>query len=132
MDISSSESYQIEILIYFSTEDGTGAQLQKIMKQFVSEVQVRIFRNWKVFVNKLMSPKIKRVIVVVVLSQREELLDALSIRDIFHEYKLILILPDQEEETISLGHSLRPNFMTHKMGNFQQLEMVLEKMLHVD
>lgn len=131
-DIAHSESYPMEVLIYFSSETGTGAQLEKIMKKFTADVQLRVFRNWMIFVNKLMSPKINRVIVVIVISQREELLDAISIRDLIHEYRLILILPDEEEETISLGHSLRPNFMTYKMGNLHELEIVLKKMLHID
>lgn len=131
-DVVRSESLAMEILIYFSTGDGTGAKLQRIMDKFTAEAQVKFFRNWGVFVKNLMRPGADTAIAVILLSQREELLDAVSIRDLIHEYKLILILPDREEETISLGHTLRPNFMTYKMGDLRELEIVLQKMLYRD
>jgi len=120
------------ILFYFSSEDGTGEMLQRIMTRFTAAAEVKVFRNWGIFVKNLMKPRVNTAIAVILLSQREELLDAVSVRDLIHEYKLILILPDKEEETISLAHSLRPNFMTYKMGNLHELEIVLKKMLRRD
>lgn len=122
----------MEILFYFSATNDTGDELKSIMEKLTPPVAFRVFRNWEIFSKVLMRPKEKETVVVVLISQREELLDAVSIRDLIHEYRLILILPDKEEQTVSLGHSLRPNFMTYKNGNLHQLEVVLKKMLRLE
>jgi hypothetical protein len=121
----------IEILFYFSMANGTGNELLKMMEKFPVDIRVRVFRNWKIFARELISPRTDSAVAVIFISQREELFDAVSIRDLLHEYRLILILPDEEEETISLGHHLRPNFLTFKKGNLQDLEIVLKKMLRL-
>lgn len=126
------ESCVMEILFYYSMANGTGNELLQMMEKLTSHVRVRVFRNWKIFSEELMSPRTDSAVAVVLISQKEELLDAVSVRALIHEYRLILILPDREEQTVSLGHSLRPNFMAYKTGNLRELEIVLKKMLHLD
>jgi len=124
------ESREMEILFYYSMADETAARLERDMEKLASSVRIYVLRNWKAFVEELMNPRKNSAIAVIFISNREELLDAVAIRDRIHEYRLILILPDKEEETISLGHSLRPNFITYKTGDLRELEIVLDKMLH--
>jgi len=121
----------MEILFFYSMDSGSGDKLREIMEKISPVIPVYIFRDWNIFSRELMRPREGTPIAVILLSRREELLDAVSIRDIIHEYRLVLILPDREEGTVSLGHTLRPNFMTYKKGNLRELESVLKKMLHV-
>ncbi len=131
VDEISPESREMEILFYYSMADRTGNKMLQMMEKLTDQVRVRVFRNWKIFSEELMSPRGDSAVAVVLISRREELLDAVSIRDLIHEYRLVLILPDKEEGTVSLGHSLRPNFMTYRMEDLRELEIVLKKMLHL-
>lgn len=40
---------------------------------------------------------------------------------------LILILPDTEKKTISLGHALRPRYLTQPSGDLIDVGAILEK-----
>jgi hypothetical protein len=43
--------------------------------------------------------------------------------------RLVLVLPDEEDETIALAHGLRPRFVTYADGDYSELREVLQKML---
>jgi len=128
----SPQSREMEILFYYSQADGEGNKMLRMMEQLAGQVRVRVLRNWKIFSEELLKPHLDAAVAVVLISRREELLDAVSMRDLIHEYRLVLILPDRGEDTVSLGHSLRPNFMTYRMGDLRELEIVLKKMLHLE
>ncbi len=52
-----------------------------------------------------------------------------SMKDLIGDIRIILILPDTEGDTISLGHKLYPRFASYADGNFKDVAAVLEKML---
>jgi hypothetical protein len=122
----------MEILFYYSLADETGKDILQMMENMSNQVRVRLFRNWKIFSEELKGPRTEKTIAVVLISQREELLNVVSIRDLIHEFRLVLILPDSDENTVSLGHSLRPNFIAYRMGDLRELEIVLKKMLRLE
>jgi hypothetical protein len=45
------------------------------------------------------------------------------------DVQIILVIPDRRPETLSLGHLLRPRYLSYEDGNFDDLASVLEKML---
>jgi len=47
------------------------------------------------------------------------------------DHRLILVLPDDDMETISLGHALRPRFVTYAESDFIDISAVLGKILGV-
>jgi len=69
-----------------------------------------------------------RVIVFLALDH-DDLAFVLSQKKFLSDYRLIMILPDSNEESISKGHSLYPRFLTYRDGDFKDVAAVLEKML---
>jgi hypothetical protein len=122
----------MQIIFYYSKANETGYELLKIIEKLDNQIQIKTYRDWNIFTEELMEPKSDNPISIIVISQKEELLDAVSIRDRIHEYRLMLILPDNDEETVSLGHSLRPNFIAYDKGDLRDIEIVLKKMLRLD
>lgn len=51
-----------------------------------------------------------------------------SLKDLFREGRTLLVLPDQEEETITLAHSLLPAFVTYVDDGNAQVVSVLKKL----
>jgi hypothetical protein len=103
--------------------------IHQIMEQLLPSDQIEIYRSIKDLVQKLKKPLKEKPIVVVLINQREELLDMTSIRDQLYQVYLILILPDAEKETISLCHNLRPNYLTYAYRDIDELKAVLIKIL---
>jgi hypothetical protein len=121
----------MQIIYYYSKANETGNKLLLMLENLDDQIKINTYRDWKIFKEELMDPKFNDSIMIVLISRKEELLNALSIRDRIHEYKLMLILPDNNEETVSLGHSLRPNFIAYDKVELRDIEIVLKKMLHL-
>ncbi|NVM57217.1 MAG: hypothetical protein HWN51_03755 [Desulfobacterales bacterium] len=68
-------------------------------------------------------------IAVLLAASREELSDILSIRDLLTDIRVILVLPDRDDDTIAKGHTLRPRFFTYADSDFVEIAAVLSKML---
>jgi len=121
----------MKIIYYYSKVNEIGNRLMSMLENLDDQIKINTYRDWKIFSEELMEPKFDDSIMIVLISRKEELLNALSIRDRIHEYKLMLILPDNDEETVSLGHSLRPNFIAYDKAELRDIEIVLKKMLHL-
>jgi hypothetical protein len=71
-------------------------------------------------------------IAVLHLTRKEDLTDVLSIKDLLGDIRIILRLPDREEETVSKGHILRPSFLVYPDSELREVTEVLKKMLRRD
>jgi len=77
----------------------------------------------------LLKPEYDFFAAILVVSSRRDLLDLLSIGEHLRSTRIILILPDREQETVSKGHALRPRFLTWPTGNSNEVIAVLAKMM---
>ena len=67
---------------------------------------------------------------LLVASTHKELAEILSIHYLLRNMKIVLILPDKTEATISKGHSLRPRYLGYMEDDFRDVGAVLKKMVH--
>jgi hypothetical protein len=56
-------------------------------------------------------------------------MEFLDIRDLFIGMPIIIALPDREQKTIHLGHKFYPRFLSYMDSNFEDIALVLNKML---
>jgi hypothetical protein len=68
------------------------------------------------------------LIAVLLPANKNELTDLISLKNIFGDIPIILILPDRDNNTIALGHKLRPRFMTYADSDFLDVATVMMKM----
>lgn len=67
-------------------------------------------------------------IAVFLAASKEELSELVSIRNLLADLRIILVLPDARDDTISKGHTLRPRFLTDVDSDFLDIVAVLGKM----
>jgi len=67
---------------------------------------------------------------VIFRATRKGLINLMSFRDELLRLPVILILPDQKNETIANGHSLRPRFLSYMDSDFSDVRDVLQKILN--
>lgn len=117
-------------LFFYSTEtSGTGGQLQRLVETLVPEEKVEVYRTIESLSKRLYLPRNSRSIAVLHARTKRELLDMVSLGYLFRDVRVILILPDREDETIALGHRLRPRFLTFSNSDLTRVSEVLRKML---
>jgi len=122
----------MQILFYCSKADTTDHELYEMMKNIDDQIHIKTYRVWNIFREELIGPRSSDSLTIVLILNKEELLDAVSMRDYIHEFRSILILPDNDDETVSLGHSLRPNFIAYDRGDLQNIVIVLKKMFRLE
>ncbi len=117
-------------LFFYSTETGgTGGQLQRLVETLAPEEKVEVYRSIGSLSKRLYLPRNTMSIAVLHARSKRELLDIVSLGYLFHDVRVILILPDRKDETIALGHRLRPRFLTFSNSDLTGVSGVLRKML---
>ncbi len=72
---------------------------------------------------------IQNVLLVLLAEGQECLLALHSQLDLLRQYRLILVLPDEDQVTVSMGHKFHPRFLTTLDQEPEHLGAVLTKML---
>ncbi len=117
------------LIYYTQNNNGIGERLQKAINAAVPEELTKVYGSLESLSQRLCQLTYNLKIAVLLAANREELLGILSVRDLFRDIPIILILPDQEKETVSDGLRLSPRFFTYVDSNFKDVTGVLEKMM---
>ena len=121
------------VLLYATEADEAGKRLERIIKTTLVSLDIQVYRTINSLTQKLHQPKDGFLIAVLLAHNKKELSKILSLKDLFWNSRIILILPDQEMNTISKGHQLYPRFLSYVDSDFTDVAAVLEKMLkHLD
>lgn len=118
----------MKLLLYTTASQGVAEQAKMVLKESVPDGDIKVYRTINDLSRRLRQPKDELTIVVMLLAIREDVLDLLAIRHLFRNVRIILVVPDLEEETIALAHRLRPRFLSYIDGNFSGLATVVNRM----
>ena len=120
-----------DVIFYSMYIEGTGGQLRKMIDDVVPNENMETYSTIEALGERLRQPSYNIAIAVLQISGREELQNVLSIRHLFDNIQIILILPDRKNEMIALGHKLRPRFLSYSDSDFIDVAVVLENMLKI-
>jgi hypothetical protein len=68
-------------------------------------------------------------LVIFIAQDRLALRQLVSLKEFLWRIKIILVLPDDEEETIALAHRLKPRYLCYLEDDCSELGQVVNKML---
>lgn len=115
------------LLLYAPVSQGFGEQLQKMAEELVSKNNVELYQSIESLAHRLRQSANDLPMAVLYAANREDLSDIVSLRDLLRDVRIILVLPDRDENTIAQGHTLRPRFLTYADSDFADISAVLEK-----
>jgi hypothetical protein len=120
----------MELVLFSKSGGGTlGLHLQHLLARLSHLEEVEQFRTVEGLAARLRHPALKELIVVLLASSRQELVDLQAIHHLLGKARVFLVIPDEENETISLAHSFRPRYLGYLGDDFTELAAVLDKML---
>lgn len=67
-------------------------------------------------------------VLILIPKQREQLDQLLKMKELLQDFRLILVLPDSAEETVTRGHLLMPRFLTFIDNDMDEIIHVLGRM----
>jgi hypothetical protein len=121
----------MKIFIYSKMGNQFGDILEKLIETHLPEVEMGVYKTIDSLSQNLRQPIEDSVVAILLVSNRGDLQNILSIRHFFQDIRIILILPSKETEIITLAHQLRPRFLTDINTDLADITAVLKKMLKV-
>ena len=122
------EVSQKRLLFYGRKNDTDGKRLLAAIAGVIPDGKLEIYRDISELALGLRAPGRGQVIAVLMASGRDEFKDFSLVQDLLVNVPLILVVPDQDEETIQWAHQMTPRFLSQKDSDFVNLSKVLEKM----
>jgi len=113
----------------FKDFDDFEAKICGVIESVISKDKTVIFRSIENMIERIMHLTYNPAITVLIIKNREELLQLYSSLNALRRAEMLLILPDRDTETIKLGYQLKPRFSTCLHNDFGVIKTVLKQML---
>jgi hypothetical protein len=119
----------MNIFVYAAGTSAKGSQLVRDVRHAAPKGGLEIFRTFQSLSERLLKPRNSLSIAILVAPTREELTALIPLRESFRETKILLILQDQDKETISLAHRLFPTYVSYTENNHSRTVLVLQNLI---
>lgn len=106
----------------------TRKRLQRVLEYMLPKKNIKYIKSVAELEKNLRQTSPKTALTVILHVNKAKLLSILPIKELLEDISIILILNDQDSETIALGHNLRPRFITFADSDFLDVASVLMKM----
>jgi len=118
--------------IFYEKKSGIIAeQIIGLLKASAIENKTELYHTIKTLSQRLTRPIDGLAIMVLIAGDRKDLLSILAIQKLFVFIKIIIILPDREDESVKIGYKLQPRFLTYVNGDISEVHAVLRKLLEL-
>lgn len=121
---------KMDVLFYLTGSRKQQLLFEKIVVSVVPKNQRSICRSLEELTESLLQSTAGEQICVILTEAEQDLLSLFSIRDILKRTRLILVLPDNSDTSVSLGHRFYPRFAESISNGFSNTAAVLAKMAH--
>jgi hypothetical protein len=118
----------MKLFLYAPVGREVRERVMGVLKTIVPEGSIQICWTIHNLCRSLQTPKQDLTITVVLAGSPKDLFELLPLRPVFRDVRIILVLPDTEEQTIAMAHRLRPRFLTYIDSNIAALGTVVSKM----
>ncbi len=118
----------MNIFFLSGSKNDARKRLQRVLEYMLPKKNIKYIRSIPELEKNLRKTTGKLSLALILHVGREQLAGLLSIKELFEDTSLILILKDKDAEIISMGHHLRPRFITYADSDFLDVASVLMKM----
>lgn len=119
----------MDMIFYSSAEGRAEERLRGMIEKMIHGKSSEPCRNIDDLSEWLLQPHNDLTIAVLLAGDKDDLFNLTSISDLFHDARIILVVTDQEKDTISLAHRLRPRLLTYTDSDFAEVFAVLNNII---
>ena len=118
------------ILLFSSIYDDYSERITKVVRDLLpSGWELESFHNIEDLSERLHRPRKGLAIAVLLSNTPDDLAGLLSLKDLFKDIQIILIVPDANSDTMINGYKLYPRYVGYKNGDLSEIVLVLAKMI---
>jgi len=118
----------MNVLFYMARPGGNGEELLRSLSPIVSAGGLEAVSDWGSFSEYIRRPMAPASVAIIWNPSNEDLRKIGSVRDLLKGGRTLLVLADQDKETIALAHSLLPAFITYVDDGNSKVLSVMRKL----
>lgn len=119
----------VKILFYTSTPNKFGTEITcTLALSMVNSFQFYSVYSQGQLMEMLRNEVSTTFIVILAAVTHQELDELLVLRNLHRDMPVVLLLPDDSEETLQIAHKFRPKFLTTVQHDFNYVLSVVEKL----
>ena len=119
----------IKAIIFAGARDPLRERLHLVISMHLAMYKIEVCQTVASLSQRLHGPLPNPLIILLLISNREELCDILALCDLLNDRRIILILPDDNPDNLAMAHTLRPRFITYRDRDFLDVSAVLGRMI---
>ena len=132
MFINIMKKNETKIIVYAKEGDMKGDLIKEMIAGLVPQANVEAYGVISDLLSRLHLPQRDYDIAILFAADREDLKEIFTIRPLLDNVRIILVLPDRQSETIKIGHSLRPRYLSFNDSPVSDVVFVLIKMIEAE
>lgn len=117
----------MSVLFFCGLDNGFRKRLQRVIELQVPITEIEIYQTIQSLSDRLYQPKHDLAVMILVAATQDDLLDLISLKHLYNNIPIILVLPDREGKTLSMGLKLHPRYISDIDSDFNDLSKVLDK-----
>jgi hypothetical protein len=118
----------LNIIFYLPRPLEEGHVLLEAVAPFVIGGRLEVLSDLEAFTARLHKPKDSSSVTIIWDPTSEELRQIGTMRDLLAGVRTLLVLPDQETETISLAHKIMPSYISYTDHGISDIVSVLGRL----
>jgi hypothetical protein len=118
----------MDLIFYDTSNLQAGSRALTQVEAVVEKKCIIICRSIDELNRNLLRPLFDLLCVVLVIADEKDLVEILALREVLHQVRVILILPDSSRETIVKAHTLRPRLAISADEELKDLPELLKKL----
>jgi hypothetical protein len=118
----------MKVLFYMARPGASGEELLRSIAPTVPEAGLETVFDLPSFSERLRRPRDAASIALIWDPSHEDLRNILPMKDLLRPGRTLLVLADQDDETVALAHSLLPAFIAYIDEGSEEILSVLRKL----
>ncbi|MDD8015766.1 MAG: hypothetical protein PHX45_08735 [Acidobacteriota bacterium] len=128
VDASAGVCLVMNLLFYLPRPGGRRNEILGALTPFFSGGSLEVFPDLKSFAARLRRPKDPLSVSLIWNPTIADLREIAGMRDFLAGVRTLLVLPDQEKETIALAHMIHPSYITYAEEGLPEIICVLGRL----
>ena len=121
----------MKVLLYASDDDEDKIRVTESIQGVVPAGMLELYSSVGSLSRRLREILTEPTVAVLLASSQEELSKIVSFREALRGVHILLIAPDQQEQTLAIAHQLRPRFLTDRESDYSELCAVIVRKMNV-
>lgn len=119
----------MSVIFYLPTDEERGEELLNCIMGELTPREIETYRSFPDLRQRLQCPFPDINVAVLLCMTKADLQEIFTLGEFLEELRIILVLPDDDTETIIKAHNLKPRYLSWLDHNFFDIVTVLKRMV---